>query len=71
MDNVFRIILCIHIAVGAVALVIAPLAMVTSKGGLWHRRWGKTYFWAMAGVSVLFTSLKPGFVPRLPIITTS
>jgi uncharacterized membrane protein len=52
MDNVFRIILCVHIAFGAVALLIAPLAMVTSKGGLWHRRWGKTYFWAMAGVSV-------------------
>ena len=52
MDNVFRIILCVHIAFGSVALVIAPLAMVTSKGGLWHRRWGKTYFWAMAGVSV-------------------
>jgi uncharacterized membrane protein len=52
MDNVFRIILCIHIAFGAVALVIAPLAMVTSKGGRWHRRWGKTYFWAMVGVSV-------------------
>jgi uncharacterized membrane protein len=52
MDNVFRIVLCVHITFGAVALVIAPLAMVTAKGGLWHRRWGKTYFWAMAGVSV-------------------
>ncbi len=26
---------------------------------------------AMPGTSVLFTSLKPGFTPRLPMITTS
>ena len=51
MDNAFKIFLGFHIAFGAVALVIAPLAMVTAKGGLWHRRWGKTYFWAMVGVS--------------------
>ena len=45
----------IHIVFGAVALFIAPLAMVTVKGGLWHRRWGKLYFWAMAGVAVTAT----------------
>ena len=52
MDKLFRIILWVHIPFGAVALVIAPLAMITAKGGVWHRRWGKIYFWAMAGVSV-------------------
>jgi hypothetical protein len=35
-----------------VALIIAPLAMMTVKGGLWHRRWGKIYFRAMAGVAL-------------------
>jgi len=52
VDNVFQIVRIIHILNGAVALVIAPLAMMTAKGGLWHRRWGKIYFWAMFGVAV-------------------
>jgi uncharacterized membrane protein len=45
----------IHIVFGAVALFIAPLAMITVKGGLWHRRWGKIYFWAMAAVALTAT----------------
>ncbi len=52
MDDLFHIVRSIHILNGAVALVIAPLAMMTVKGGLWHRRWGKIYFWAMFGVAV-------------------
>ena len=38
-------------------MVIAPLAMATVKGGLWHRRWGKIYFWSMAGVALSATVL--------------
>lgn len=45
----------VHIVFGSVALFIAPLAMLTVKGGLWHRRWGKVYFWAMVGVAVTAT----------------
>lgn len=26
--------------------------MASVKGGQWHRRWGKIYFWAMAGVAL-------------------
>src|SRR5262244_1799684 len=33
------------------ALGLAPLAMVTVKGGRAHRRWGKIYFWSMAVVA--------------------
>src|SRR5580698_10293183 len=51
-NNLFTLIRAAHITCGAVALLIAPLAMITAKGGLWHRRWGKIYFWAMAGVAV-------------------
>src|SRR5271170_5667680 len=51
-SSVFKFVLGLHILGGAVALIIAPLAMVTVKGGLWHRRWGKIYFWAMAGVAL-------------------
>src|SRR5690349_2206427 len=55
MDNVFRTVLGVHIVFGTVALIIAPLAMLTVKGGRWHRRWGKIYFWTMAGVAISAT----------------
>src|SRR5262245_60101406 len=42
----------IHISAGTIALVLAPLAMLTVKGGRAHRLWGKIYFWAMAVVAV-------------------
>lgn len=57
MNNPFNIALAIHIVFGGTALGIAPLAMVTAKGGLWHRRWGKIYFWSMAGVALSATVL--------------
>ncbi len=41
----------IHIAAGALALGLAPLAMLTVKGGPAHRLWGKIYFWSMAVVA--------------------
>ena len=41
----------LHIGCGAIAFVCAPVALVTAKGGKTHRRWGKIYFWAMAGVA--------------------
>jgi uncharacterized membrane protein len=41
----------IHISAGMVALALAPLAMLTVKGGRAHRRWGTIYFWSMAVVA--------------------
>jgi uncharacterized membrane protein len=41
----------LHIVSGAGAFVLAPLALVTAKGGKAHRRWGAIYFWCMAGVA--------------------
>ncbi len=54
MDSlfIFTIARAVHIVFGTVALFVAPAAMLTRKGGLWHRRWGKLYFWSMAGVAV-------------------
>jgi uncharacterized membrane protein len=46
-----RVLLAIHITLGATAFVCAPVALATVKGGKTHRRWGKIYFWAMAGVA--------------------
>ncbi len=47
-----RVLLALHILCGAVAFVCAPVALSTAKGGKTHRRFGKIYFWAMAGVAV-------------------
>jgi Predicted membrane protein (DUF2306) len=51
MDILITTLRLIHIAAGTIALVLAPLAMLTVKGGRAHRRWGKIYFWAMAVVA--------------------
>src|SRR5271163_703165 len=47
-----RMLLAVHIACGVSAFICAPVALVTAKGGKTHRRWGKIYFWAMAGVGI-------------------
>jgi hypothetical protein len=62
MNNLYRILLLIHICAGTVALVVAPGAMITVKGGLWHRRWGKAYVWAMvviAATGTVMSLLRP------------
>lgn len=63
MFTTFRVVLMIHILCGGVALFVAPGAMLTRKGGPWHRRWGKIYFWSMAVVAcsaVVLSLLRPG-----------
>ena len=51
MDTAIQFTLWIHVLAGTVALVVAPIALLTVKGGPTHRRWGKVYFWAMAVVA--------------------
>jgi hypothetical protein len=46
------VLLALHICCGVVAFVCAPVALATAKGGKAHRRYGRIYFWAMAGVAV-------------------
>lgn len=52
MALIFKAALIIHILLGGVALFVAPAAMLTRKGGLWHRRWGKIFFWAITSVAI-------------------
>src|ERR1700739_1471844 len=47
-----RDLLTLHISCGVLAFVCAPVALATAKGGKMHRRFGKIYFSAMAGVAV-------------------
>lgn len=46
-----RAFLTMHIAAGASAFLLAPLALIAAKGGRAHRFWGRVYFWAMAVVA--------------------
>src|SRR5437870_13576558 len=51
MESLIAAIRHVHVAAGTLALFVAPIPMLTAKGGGSHRRWGKVYFWAMAGVA--------------------
>src|SRR2546428_5038666 len=51
MESLSAAIRLVHVAGGTLALSVAPIPMLTAKGGGSHRRWGKVYFWAMAGVA--------------------
>ena len=51
MESLIAAIRLVHVAAGTLALFVAPIPMLTAKGGGSHRRWGKVYFWAMAGVA--------------------
>ncbi len=46
-----KIFLAIHIAAGAGSFVLAPIALITAKGGKQHRRWGMVYLWCMGVVA--------------------
>ena len=47
----FKIFLGIHIAAGAGAFLLAPVALATAKGGKQHKRWGMVYLWCMGIVA--------------------
>jgi uncharacterized membrane protein len=50
-EAVYALLRLLHIAAGGLALVAGPGAMLTRKGALHHRRWGKTFFWGMAVIT--------------------
>jgi hypothetical protein len=55
IDTVVSPVLWLHILAGFTAFFIAPVPLLTAKGGATHRRWGKIYFWAMAVVAASAT----------------
>ena len=59
---VFILVRAGHIAAGSIALFVAPGAMLTVKGGRWHRRWGRVYVWAMgvvAATAIVLATIRP------------
>lgn len=50
-DTIYALLRVLHIAAGSLALLTGLGAMLSRKGALWHRRWGKAYFWSMATIT--------------------
>jgi uncharacterized membrane protein len=61
--------LIFHVAAGMIGFFVAPGALLTVKGGLWHRRWGKVYFWAMAAAALSAMLLSSFGVRVNPFLT--
>jgi uncharacterized membrane protein len=62
METIYPVLRAVHIFFGMTALFVAPGAMAAVKGSLWHRRFGKVYFWSMASVAataIVMTQIKP------------
>jgi uncharacterized membrane protein len=59
MEQLFFAVLMAHIASGFTGLLSGTAIMVLPKGGLFHRRLGRVFFWAMAGIFItsIFMSL--------------
>jgi hypothetical protein len=46
-----KVFLGIHISAGVLSFLLAPVALVTAKGGKQHKRWGMVYLWSMGVVA--------------------
>jgi hypothetical protein len=46
-----KVILGIHISAGVLSFLLAPVALMTAKGGTQHKRWGMVYLWSMGVVA--------------------
>jgi uncharacterized membrane protein len=46
-----KLLLGLHITAGFGAFLLAPVALVTAKGGKTHKKWGMVYLWCMGAVA--------------------
>src|SRR4051812_5620325 len=64
MERLFRVLLAVHIAAGAVSLLVFAVPLVTKKGGRAHRRVGWVYVAAAATVAVT------GLLSCIPLVSS-
>ena len=57
--ELFSILRIIHIASGITGFVVAPIALISKKGGRVHRKWGKVFFWSMTVVALTAVIMAP------------
>src|SRR5271170_7652774 len=46
-----KVFLGVHVTAGFSSFLLAPVALVTAKGGKQHKRWGMVYLWSMGIVA--------------------
>jgi uncharacterized membrane protein len=46
-------VIIVHVLTALLAVVVAPVAMIATKGGPAHILWGRIYFWAMITTNLL------------------
>src|SRR5437879_184433 len=63
MERLFQTVLAVHIAAGALALLVFLVPLVTKKGGRTHRRVGWVYVAAASTVAVT------GFLSCIPLVS--
>lgn len=63
MERLFQVVLAVHIAAGAVSLLVFAVPLVTKKGGRTHRRAGWVYVAAAATVAVT------GLMSCIPLVS--
>src|SRR5882724_105946 len=63
MERLFQTVLAVHIAAGAVSLLVFSAPLITKKGGRTHRRVGWVYVAAAATVAVT------GFLSCIPLVS--
>ncbi len=57
--DLFQNLRSIHIVAGAIAFVVAPIALIVHKGSKPHRFWGKVFFWCMTTVALTALIMAP------------
>ena len=57
--DLFSTLRIIHITAGILAFIVAPVALISKKGGDSHRRWGKVFFWSMTVVAITAVVMAP------------
>ena len=57
--ELFSILRIIHISAGILAFIVAPVALISKKGGDYHRKWGKVFFWSMTVVAITAVIMAP------------
>lgn len=57
--ELFSILRIIHITAGILAFIVAPVALISKKGGDSHRKWGKVFFWSMTVVAITAVIMAP------------
>ena len=61
MENLATILIVIHASLGTIALISGAIAMLTKKGGLYHKKVGKVFYYSMlwCGISAIIIAVLP------------